>query len=497
MASQNRPATSPSSEASAPPATPDYLRFHAAHRPDAVALINHGHEITYAKFQRDLEMFTRAMRQFALPPGGSVAVACENVYLHWLLLLACETIGLASASFVAREGRAAASLLSYVDLVICDQPVAVPPARRVHVVTQAWVDGVLSLGMRGESVETMPIATRLDDPVRIRRSSGSTGAKKLVMATRQNEEHTLREFQACMGFTQSSRFLLYLNFSVGSIYARATLCLRLGATCICDFRMPLVDALAAHAPTHVMLLPNHVDPLLDALPNGFVKPRSLTVMLTGGPLPVPLTERLLAELATDMVFTDGTNETITISIIGRDGIGTLAPGVQVEVIDDHDVALSMGQAGRLKIKTVSMADGYLGDPESTARVFKDGWFYTDDLGIMVEAGRLKLLGRADEILVIGGLKQPPQEIEDAILRRKLAREAGVTSKGNPGGIDELCIALVLDASIGLDAAKVRIADEILQGAFGPTVNFISIDSLPRTDTGKIQRRLLKAMFRRE
>ena len=105
--------------------------------------------------------------------------------------------------------------------------------------------------------------------------------------------------------------------------------------------------------------------------------------------------------------------------------------------------------------------------------------------------------RADEILVIGGLKQPPREIEDAIVMRRLAREAGVTSFGNPNGTDELCIALVLDPSIGLDVAKARIADEILQGTFGPTVHFISVDSLPRTHTGKIQRHLLKALFQRE
>jgi len=55
----------------------------------------------------------------------------------------------------------------------------------------------------------------------------------------------------------------------------------------------------------------------------------------------------------------------------------------------------------------------------------------------------------------------------------------------------------LDASIGLDVAKARIADEILQGAFGSTVHFIAVDRLPRTDTGKIQRHLLKALFRRE
>ena len=167
------------------------------------------------------------------------------------------------------------------------------------------------------------------------------------------------------------------------------------------------------------------------------------------------------------------------------------------MIDEHDIPVPMGQSGRLKIKTNSMADGYLGDPELSARAFRDGWFYSDDLGIMVEAGRLKLLGRADEILVIGGLKQPPREIEDAIVRWRLAREAGVTSLGNPNGTDELCIALVLDPSIGLDVAKARIADEILQGAFGPTVHFISVDSLPRTDTGKIQRHLLKALFQRE
>src|SRR5438270_8452177 len=66
----------------------DYVGFHAAERPKAIALIQSGREISYGEVDRDLAKFTSAVRQFALEPGSRVAVGCEAVYVHWLLLAA-------------------------------------------------------------------------------------------------------------------------------------------------------------------------------------------------------------------------------------------------------------------------------------------------------------------------------------------------------------------------------------------------------------------------
>ena len=88
-----------------PPSTADYIRFHALHRPMGTALINNGQEFTFRRLYRDLKKFTRALREILPPAGNSVAVECDDLYLHWLLLLACETLGVVTASLLIELSR--------------------------------------------------------------------------------------------------------------------------------------------------------------------------------------------------------------------------------------------------------------------------------------------------------------------------------------------------------------------------------------------------------
>src|ERR1700730_17826377 len=92
--------------------TADYIAFHAAERPDAVALIDNGRAISYAEMSRDVGKFTAALREFRLAPPSRAAIGCESVYVHWLLLAACERLGIASTSYFGNEGGAAAPLLA-------------------------------------------------------------------------------------------------------------------------------------------------------------------------------------------------------------------------------------------------------------------------------------------------------------------------------------------------------------------------------------------------
>lgn len=76
------------------------------------------------------------------------------------------------------------------------------------------------------------------------------------------------------------------------------------------------------------------------------------------------------------------------------------------VYDGHpldDVGVRLGAEGRIELCGPMMFDGYAGDPELTARVLRDGWLLTDDLGQLDDDGRLQVLGRVDEVVVSGGV----------------------------------------------------------------------------------------------
>ena len=131
--------------------------------------------------------------------------------------------------------------------------------------------------------------------------------------------------------------------------------------------------------------------------------------------------------------------------------------------------------------------------DATARAFVDGGFFSNDMGVLVGPRRLKILGRIDDVLNIGGMKIVPSVVEDMILAVAPVREAGATSIQGPDGIDEICVAVVAEASADLSTIEATIAANVLPRTLG-RVHVIAMEQLPRTETGKLQRHLLKAAF---
>jgi len=232
---------------------------------------------------------------------------------------------------------------------------------------------------------------------------------------------------------------------------------------------------------------------LDGLTDEFRKNNDVTLMMGSAPVSRDLWRRIEARLASRINYTYNSNEAGTIASIDAEGVGTLRPDVQLEIVGDNDAPLPVGEIGRIRVKTRSMVDGYLDNPESTARSFRGGWFYTGDAGMMLGPRQLRLVGRSDELLNIAGVKVEPQSIEDIVTQTVPALDVGVTSLENVLGIEELCIALVLE-----DAAKAVEYCARVEARLKPnfrTVHVKAVESVPRTtETGKIRRDALKKHF---
>jgi acyl-coenzyme A synthetase/AMP-(fatty) acid ligase len=474
--------------------TADYIAFHAAERPDAVAFVNRGRSITYADFSLAIRKFTRAVGALGLQCGSHVAVGCNDAFLHWLLLLACEQLGIAAASFRSDEGRECAPLLTSVDLVLAEPHYPNDGARRHHAVTPSWIQDVLALP--NEDVERL-LAKAPDAPLRIIRTSGTTGASKRFLVTRKMHDAVIAQWNWVTGLTRHSRFLLTLPFTVRAIYDVGTACLRMGGTVVCDNRPSVPDALTANGVTHAIFLPVNLKTLLDQLPPGFMKPRELTILSFGAAVSRALRERAIARLATALCELYGAVETAAIFATWRhdaDGFGTLLPNVRIDVVDEHADPLPLGTIGRIRAKTEMMAERYLDDPETTQRMFRDGWFYSGDVGILQPGGRLKILGRADDLLNIGGNKFAPPALEELILNQDLAADVGICSMLNADGIEELYVVVsepkhdVKTLQVRVTAAFAHIQTE--------RIHIMSLARIPRNANGKIERKLLKEMVTR-
>jgi fatty-acyl-CoA synthase len=93
--------------------------------------------------------------------------------------------------------------------------------------------------------------------------------------------------------------------------------------------------------------------------------------------------------------------------------GRLLPGNEVRIVSDAAATLDSGFVGEIAIRSDSLFQGYYNRPDLTERSLHDGWYYTGDLGFLLN-GELFVVGRKKDLLIIGGENIYPQDIEEIV-----------------------------------------------------------------------------------
>ena len=179
---------------------------------------------------------------------------------------------------------------------------------------------------------------------------------------------------------------------------------------------------------------------------------------------------------------------------GSVGRGT---DVRISIMDSAGRHLPAGERGEVVIKGPNVTDGYENNPEANATSFTDGWFHTGDQGWLDDHGYLTLVGRLKELINRGGEKISPREIDEVLLAHPAIAEAVAFGVPHPTWGEEVEAAVVLrtDGSAPhasenelLAYCKERLAD------YKRPKHIHITDAIPRTATGKIQRRVVAATY---
>lgn len=453
----------------------DHLERHARATPDRIAVTGPGRQVSWGQFHADAARFAHALDQRGVAPGQVVAISHPDRYLHWLLTIACEAIGAVSASFEAQDpGNNAGQVLDLADRVLTER--------------DDWIAGLLVRPAPAADFRRSPIAP--DGPLRIIRTSGSTGTQKCLIMTPRMRGHWVEAMTIYAFSTPAARYYPAYSLAVNPVYYRMETCLRVGASVI--FGSSTQDILTYRA-THCWLLPRDMALLLQGVRGKWPSPEPLHMILGGGPVSPALHDQTAALFGTKVTVVYGANEVGVIALQDREGAGTIPPGVDLKIVDDAGANVPNGAAGAIAVRSSGLAAGYLNDAKTTAAAFRDGWFFTDDIGIRLADGRLRILGRRSEILNLGGLKMAPSVIEDG-LRAAIPgiRDIAVTSILNAQGVEEVCIAVVPDGSADPSALLQKIGAG-LDPSLGQSW-LLPMDSLPIGASGKVQRARLKEIF---
>jgi len=470
------------------------IRHFAAVQPHADAVIDRGVRDDYAKFVLSLAQMTAELEGLGIARGTLVGVQSGNRFVHWLVVLACELLELPTVSLEGMHVAAGAPMLEVCGAVVSDWPAPAGCGLRWQRISLWWIAGVLRRRVGAEDWARLERVPPGDAVARVIATSGTTARPKLIGKSgallRRIADVKVRDCP--LARFARPRLLTPFNLAVHGTHMGAMGCILRGGTAIFSEGAGIYGDIQRFRPDVAWMIVGLLGEVLRGMPTGFRKPERLAVTVTGGVLGAGLRAEALARLASEVTETYSSSETSTIGAPREGEAFVVFDDVEVAIVGEDGQAMPAGEAGIVTVRSPTVADGYFDDAELTARHFRNGWFVTSDVGVMVGPRRLRLLGRRDDMLNLGGVKEAPGPIEAALAGIAGVRQAAVTAVANARGIGELCVALELEAGVGL--AEVRAAVGAVISDFGTLRDCRVVDPLPLTAGGKVDRGAVGALF---
>jgi acyl-CoA synthetase (AMP-forming)/AMP-acid ligase II len=343
-------------------------------------------------------------------------------------------------------------------------------------------------------------------------TSGTTGRPKGAMTTHAQTLRTFATWATIVGLAEGDRYLVVNPFFHTFGYKAGIIaCLMQGATIVPEPVFDVDKVLATVAAERITVLPGPptlYQSILDHPRRAAHDLSSLRLAVTGAAVvPVELVKRMRSELTFSTVLTAyGLTEstgTVTMCRQGDDPetiaetSGRAIPGLEVRVVDDKDVELARGEPGEIVVRGYTVVAGYFEDPAATAEAISgEGWLHTGDVGVMDDAGNVRITDRKKDMFIVGGFNAYPAEIEGALVRHPGVSAAAVI--GVPDArMGEVGCAFVV-ARPGTDTAT--LPGELGAWCRDQMANYKVprhvevIDALPTNASGKVLKTELRERF---
>jgi 2-furoate---CoA ligase len=135
--------------------------------------------------------------------------------------------------------------------------------------------------------------------------------------------------------------------------------------------------------------------------------------------------------------------------------------------------------------------GYWNRPDADAKAIRDGWYHTGDTGHVDDEGDLWIDGRVDDMIVSGGENVHPLEVEDVLTQHPAVREAAVIGAPDDRWGQRVVAVVVADADVSADELDAHCLGSPTLARFKRPREYRFVESLPKSSSGKILRRLLR------
>lgn len=486
---------------------------HGCAWPDRVAVIYDGRPISYGALRNLGELVSARLAGAGVQSGDCVAVALKSPLAHLVTALAVARIGaVTTAMHAGQADEAKTALLArhatrWLVLDKRDAWMGAPLPQPVLL----EVKDMFAPPHGGEMLKPVPVASDVDGaPWLIALSSGTTGTPKSVPLTHSRSlldsalrRPTVSDHAAVVFVFTGLSIFMGIGNVLHTLLTGATLVLSSSANPGQFFEVVKRDrptrvvtstgtamALVSHATLH--------------LPQSLAQCASVQVIAVAGSAVSPaLREGIAQRICPQIEINYGSTEAgalaqADMSILASHPrwAGRLHFWVQGEAVDEHDQPLAPGRAGILRFKAPTLAGGYLHDDEANAKVFRSGWYYPGDTGSVDQAGYLRLAGRVDDLLNLGGRKVDPVAIEQVLNSHPAIMESAVVAKPHESaGMNLLVAVVVLRPGAEVAVSELRRWSQQRLGPHKAPDRVVITQDLPKNEGGKLMRAEVAAALR--
>jgi len=500
-----------------------------ANYPDKKAVVCGARSLTYAEFFRRARGAADLFEEEGVRAGGAVAMLHRNCHLVLEAYFAAAAVG---ACFVPLNVRLSPEEIA---LIVTDSRASVLIVEPLFAKTARAALDLLpgearprlfaSYGTSPDSLDTRigkspapphtpAVSGGGSDPAQLYYTSGTTGRSKGVILTHANVASHAAATIESLKIDESDVWLHAAPlFHLADAWATWAITWAGG----CHVVLPsfdgseVFDTIAAEGVTITNLIPTMLNRLVHHEAADSRKLRTMRRILSGGaPMALDLLKKIEKLFPCEYVQTYGLTETspfLTLSLPTesvrslpaaeqqryRAMTGRPMKGVEVKVVDREGRAVPRDgrTVGEIVARGPWVTPGYFKRPEETARAFRGGWFHTGDLAHVEAEGYLTIVDRIKDVINTGGELVYSTEVENALYAHGAVREAAVFAIPDAEWGESVMAAVVVDrqrAACGDDLiafCRRRLA------SYKVPSRIDLVDSLPRTGSGKIDKKALR------
>jgi acyl-coenzyme A synthetase/AMP-(fatty) acid ligase len=469
-------------------------------RPQLEAIKTGKRTLTYGELLAAVQAFVVRFTEAGVVPGDRVAVLAGPVS-QVSATLALAWVGAVSVEIGTDPSKRAGEVVRLgVNFVFHGSgATALSASDMAH----PGFKGVCALPRTIQSAAAVPpVAAVLPaQPWRIASSSGTTGLTKGIVYSHEGSLVNLNLLRTVYPVGEGDRVLIAMASNMAFAVHNWLRCLTVGACAHLSLELKPDDVLArihAEGIHHALVGPGTawgIAELASAPGSAFgAPPAALRALSVGGARVSLQVQALLRKHVCPEVFVHyGATETHLVAILDTRtharfprSSGRLLPWVEAQAVDEEGRPVDAGTVGRLRIRSPFIALGYVGETEEADRhAFRDGWFYTSDVGSVSRDGIVRVRGRSNDVMNVGGQKVDPSVLEEAIQEDEAITDCAVVDLEDAMGRAVVAALIVSSAeSIDTEALIQRCAK--IGANMVPRI-VLRAAKLPRNEAGKVLR----------